>query len=35
MLMGWENKYCQNDHFPNALYIFNAMPIKIPIFSTT
>jgi hypothetical protein len=30
MLMDRENRYCENVHTTKAIYMFNALPIKIP-----
>jgi hypothetical protein len=30
MLMDWWNQYCKNSYFAKAIYIFDAITIKIP-----
>ena len=30
MLLGWKNQYCENDYTTNAIYIFNVIPIELP-----
>ena len=30
MLLGWKNRYCQNDYTTQATYRFKAIPIKLP-----
>ena len=30
MFLGRKNQYCENDYTTNAIYRFNAIPIKLP-----
>ena len=33
--LGWKNQYCENDYTTNAIYRFNAIPIKLPVAVST
>ena len=30
MFLNWKNQYCENDSTAQAIYRFNAIPIKLP-----
>ena len=31
MFLDWKNQYCKNDYSTQAIYRFNAIPIKLPV----